>query len=218
MSVLAASLTLIWLVFFWQLTLQRPIIKPLLFTFAVIAGLIAVFLSSPSLWQAVARGYPRDSFFTLDLIGRIGVVAISVFSILLFFMFMKVKTTFILKLTGTTWATRILSLFVDSGIGLALFGFLYALSPQIYYTFYRITFPGLPQKIVIKTVFDSDQLIQIAYLSAEGTLSHHLSGVVFLTIIPVTAWLHAKKWQKQAAVLPVFSAFILIVINTLSQE
>jgi len=202
MHVLAISLSLIWVLLLWRLTRGfRVNFKTCLM--AIIACCLVVIISQPSLWQALYNGYPGDSFFTLKTGGRVGVLAISGLSILLFSFMLDQKSRWILRKTSASLSSRVLSLIADCALGLAVFGFLYSLSPQIYYTFYRVLIPGLPNQIVIQSLFDWERLHLIAGLPADGSLSHHLSGIVLLAIIPFTAWRHAmdKKWGIEGIIL-----------------
>lgn len=210
MHVLAVPLSLVWLLIAWRIAQGRPFGAPL-FLFMTAAALIAVFLSSPALWQAAYAGYPQDSFFTLKTSGRAGVLAISVVSILIFFILLAAKSRSILRRTGTGSAIRFAGFLADCGLGLAIFGFLYSLSPQIYYTFYRLIIPGLPNQLVIKSVFDWERLHLVAGLDPDHMLARHLAGAVLLAIVPFTALIHSRdeKWQREGIILTIPAALAL---------
>lgn len=192
MLAFALILCLIWLTLIWYLT-RHDKMTFWIFLVGVFSSMIAVFVVSPSLRDITFSRYEGDSFFTLDAFGRSGVLAISTTCILLFFGLIYLKTRWIMRRTPSHLAFRLLSVLLDSFAGCLLFGVLYSASPQIYYTFYRIIIPSLPNQVVIKTFFDWDRLMLILSLDASETLSHHLAGVCLLAIIPFTFWCHARS-------------------------
>lgn len=191
MTFIAIALSIAWISGFWHLTKQRKTDLVLLLN-GVIASGIAVALAAPNLWIAFQHGYPQDSFFTLSTFGRTGVLTISVISIALLFFILSIKTKWILQMAPSAVFLRISVALLDCLVSMGLFGVFFSASPQIYYTFYRVLIPDLPQQIVIKSLYDLDKLILIAQLPVSGTLSQHLSGIVFWAIVPFTFWLHAK--------------------------
>ena len=210
MLVLAVTLSLIWMLLFWRFT-RYPSQSWGKYLFGILACFIAVFLSSPELWQSISGGYREDGFFDLNTTGRVGVIAISTFCIAAFYLLLAAKTRWILTLTSPSLASRIFSLVVDCIISLALFGFLFSLTPQFYYTLYQFVIPELPNQIVIKSVFDFEKLRSIARLAVDDNLSHQLSGIALLAIIPYISWLYGmhRTWHKESIVLTIVAVLSL---------
>lgn len=210
MHVLAITLSLIWMLLFWRFTRGFRLHLPV-YLVAAFACCIAVVISQSDLWKAVYNGYPQDGFFDLTLTGRAGVLAISTSCIAIFFLLLAAKTRWILARTSPNLTARIFSLIADCTISLALFGFLFSLTPQLYYTLYQFVFPGLPNQIVIKSVFHLEKLHLIATLAEDDNLSHHLSGIVLLAVIPFTTWLHGmhRSWRKESILLSIIAVLTL---------
>lgn len=192
MTLLSASLAMIWLAVFWLLSRDR-IMRPTLIVTGIIAHFIAVTIAAaPQL--SIMSAYPDDSLWTLDLAGRAGVLAISGLGIAAMFILFALKTRVVLRLkhqvSGTAWAL------FDVALGLLFFGVIHTVSPQVFYTFYRFIFAGLPDQWVIDGWFDAGQLQTIAALAADGNLAGHLAGVTLWAIIPFTLWLHLHHWWR----------------------
>lgn len=188
---------------------------------ALPASLIMVIASAPTLWIAIFSGYPNDSFFDLSFFGRLGVLAISGTLITLFAFILLWKSRKVLPLASKRRLSRWLILAFDCVLGLALFGTLHALSPQAFYQFYHLIYPGLPHQIVVKTLFDYEGMMTFAALSASGNLSQHLSGLILLSIIPLTVFTHMRFYEesgtqvKNHALLLFVAPIVLVSVNIL---
>jgi hypothetical protein len=86
-------------------------------------------LAQPHETPIEALMYDQDSFFTLGVLGQLGLLAISVSMLII-----------------TTWAVMRIRAFWFTKLVIALIGFyLFVwLSPQIYYTYYLFIFDGSP--------------------------------------------------------------------------
>lgn len=193
MTLLSSALALLWFAVFWLLTRDRPQGVGLMILSAW-ACILAIALAAAVIWPAIAAGYPQDSFWTLDTFGRIGVATISGIGISLIFLALALKSRIILRFrrgpTATAWAL------IDIAIGLLAYGVIFSLSPQIFYSFYRMIFANLPQQWVIDGVLDQDRLKMIAVMAPGGSLADHLAGVTLWAILPFTAWLHMRCWWR----------------------
>jgi len=193
MTLLSSALALLWFAVFWLLTRDRPQGVGLLILGAW-ACITAIALAAAVIWPDIAAGYPQDSFWTLDTFGRISVAAISGIGISLIFLALAMKSRLILRFrhgpTATAWAL------IDIAIGLLAYGVIFSLSPQIFYSFYRMIFANLPQQWVIDGVLDQDRLKMIAVMAPGGSLADHLAGVTLWAILPFTAWLHMRCWWR----------------------
>ena len=210
MLVLAVTLSLIWILIFWRIT-RYPSQSLGKLLFGIVACFIAVIISSPDLWQSLYNANRPDGFYDLNTTGRVGVILISSICIIAFFVLLYMKTKWILNHTKPELPARIFSLVVDCLISLILFGFLYSLTPQLYYTLYQNVFADLPNQIVIRSAFEWERLLTVAKLDADTTFSHQLSGVALLAIIPFIAWLHGmhKNWQRESIVIMLISVLTL---------
>ncbi|MEP6444767.1 MAG: hypothetical protein ABJ034_07750 [Hyphomicrobiales bacterium] len=201
---------------------RRPFSLPFL-AIALPASLLMAMASAPTLWIAILSGYPDDSFFDLGFFGGLGVLAISGTLITLFALIIVWKSRKVLAIASKRRLSGWLVLAFDCALGLALFGTLHALSPQAFYQFYHLTHSGLPNQIVVKTLFDYEGMITFAALSTGGNLSQHLSGLVLLSIIPLTVFSHIKFHEKSGTqakthrLLLFVAPTLLVSVNFLRQ-
>ena len=185
-----------------------PFVKRRSFSFAFLitalpASLSMVIASTPTLWLAALFGYQNDSFFDLSFFGRLGVLSISGTLITFFSLFIVWKSRKLLQMASRRAVAGWFLLAIDCLLGLMLFGTLHALSPQAFYQFYHLIYPGLPNQIVVKTLFDYEGMMTFAALSTSGNLSQHLSGLVLLAIVPLTVFTHIRFHEESATQLKI---------------
>ena len=193
MTILSASLSTLWLAAFWLLTRDRATTLALTLA-ATIACMISIAIASTSIWASITAGYANDSYWTLSKGGRIGVLAISTVGLALFFVSLAWKSRIILGLRAQISATA--WVLFDIAFGWLAFGVLHTISPQLFYSFYRLIFDYLPNQWVIDSILDVETLSLIAQLSSGGSLSDHLAGVALWAIVPFTLWLHLRYWWR----------------------
>ena len=116
--------------------------------------------------------YAEDSFFTLSLAGRVGLVALS--TGLAAALFALARLSFRL-VDGVPPVKRLLARF---GISTGLFWAFVWLSPQVYYLYYQVIFDGLPWQIVIHNPPSLGTLIDLLAFIADKALSDHAKGVL----------------------------------------
>lgn len=115
--------------------------------------------------------YSSDSFFTLSVAGQIGLLLVSVF--------MAIVTLGFTRLL-TFHRPYILRPFIW---GVVFISFIW-LSPQGYYTYYRLIFDGLPAQSVIQAPPRPEVLWAYLTFSGAATLSAHAIGVLgWLTLV-----------------------------------
>lgn len=149
----------------------------------VLPALFTVAIGASTIWAQVAAGYPDDSFWSLGTGGRAGVVLISSLGYLIIFVCVGR-----LALWTRNWSVLV-ALPISILMGASVFGLIYSLSPQVFYSLYQFIFPDLPVQIVIKHVLDFDKLIRVAQLSAGSPLADHLAGVGLWGTIVYITWL-----------------------------
>ncbi|WP_415921462.1 hypothetical protein [Tateyamaria sp. SN6-1] len=109
--------------------------------------------------------YDGDSFFTLGVAGQIGLAIVS--------LGMAAATLGITRLM-TFHRPWILRPFIWA----VLFISFIWLSPQGYYTFYRLIFDDLPAQSVIKAPPRPEELVAFMTFTGDATLSAHSVGVL----------------------------------------
>lgn len=170
---------LAWIAAFWRWS--RAWTAPLYIV--VVAGFLAAIIVHPVMWPRILMGYPGDSFWTLGVSGRLGVLAISLIGLGLLFTALGLKSR---RIAGRIPAS------IDTVINLIIFSVTYSVSPQVFYTLYLLLFDGLPHQWVISGPFNISQIWAAIVIKDEGTLSDDLAGLTFWAIIPVTFWFYAK--------------------------
>ena len=104
--------------------------------------------------------YEYDSFFTLSVMGQVGLTVLSIgLGILL------------VGLVRWMVQDRPMALRLVSAV-LALWLFVW-LSPQIYYLYYMLLFDGLVFKSVLSSPPSLAELFEILFLRSDSTLSNH---------------------------------------------
>lgn len=103
--------------------------------------------------------YAEDSFFTLSLAGRFGLIVLSV-----------VLAALCLWIV---WRVRHLKRAYRFLIALGLFWSFVWVSPQIYYLYYIQIFEGLPWQIVVKQIPTPVFLGRVLFFSEQQNLSFH---------------------------------------------
>ena len=114
--------------------------------------------------------YEGDSFFTLGLAGRAGLVTLTCALTLL-----------------CVWAIRAMR-WPWGLVGVVpLFAAFVWLSPQVYYLYYQMIFDGLPWQIVVQA-FDAGQVLDLILFRERATLSDHGKGVLFWLMAGTAIW------------------------------
>ncbi|MEM7724354.1 MAG: hypothetical protein AAF376_18570 [Pseudomonadota bacterium] len=119
--------------------------------------------------------YEGDSFFTLSAAGQAGLALLS-----LVFAGLVVG---LVRLLGWRrhWAIRVVIAFV------VFLGFVW-LSPQGYYTYYRLIIDGLPAQSVIREPPRPEDLLALLTFSGRGTLAAHSQGVLGWFMLVAALW------------------------------
>jgi len=114
--------------------------------------------------------YEGDSFYTLTLLGRVGLVILScVLALVLLWLAAKVMRWLPLA------ARIVLAL-------LLCYGFVW-LSPQIYYTYYMTLFEGLPWQVVVKNPPPIKTLWDHMSFQGPTNMSAHSQGALGWALI-----------------------------------
>ncbi|MEL6997575.1 MAG: hypothetical protein AAFP68_04875 [Pseudomonadota bacterium] len=109
-------------------------------------------------------GYDGDSFFTLSSAGQAGLAVLSF-----------CLAIGMIVLTG--WLARGHRPILRIAIWLAAFTAFLALSPQVYYTYYRVIIPGLPLQWVVAWP-DPLEALRLLAFADRPTLSAHGRGIL----------------------------------------
>lgn len=110
--------------------------------------------------------YAEDSFFTLGMGGRIGLVFVSVLLSVgsIWFVF---------------WFVHGLGRFVRVLLALAVFYLFVWISPQIYYMYYLVIIDGLPLQWVIQSPPSWQKIIRLMTFTDRATLTEHGQGLLW---------------------------------------
>ncbi len=158
-------------------------------------GIGGAVLASPSIWRQAFVFYEGDSLFTLDPIEIAGVLAISTVLILAFFWLSTALLVPVFSRLGGSPAGRVILAPPALALVWLLFALAHTASPQIYYTYYRAILEGLPARWVIKGWIDIEAVMMAALLPTDGSLSVHLTGLVFWSMPVLVLTLAASRWR-----------------------
>ena len=127
--------------------------------------------------------YDGDSFFTLSMAGRIGLICLSA----VLSAAVLILASLVMRGRGQ-WARLIAAL--------AAFALFVWLSPQIYYIYYRMIIPGLPAQWVIGGP-PYAQMLAFATFSGPVNLSAHGQGVLFWMLALLSLRASARSARKR---------------------
>lgn len=127
--------------------------------------------------------YTTDSFFTLSVPGQIGLAILS--GILTIGMVVAARR---LSVASALWMRMVLAM--------AMFVAFNWLSPQIYYTYYRMIIPGLPLQWVIATLPDFTETVTLLVFRAGDNLSAHGRGLLGWAMV-VAAILPKRQFRDR---------------------
>jgi len=159
--------------------------------FALLGCHLLVVIFTPSIWQGIATGYPGDSFWTLSLIGRCGVILISLSGMALISVLNASKTQALLRHSRNRWP--VLVWLLDCILGVLLFVGIYAISPQVFYGLYQLLIPGLPNQWVIDDAARWREITTVFIPRFGGSMADHLVAIALGGIILFTSYLHRRQ-------------------------
>jgi hypothetical protein len=163
-------------------------------------SLILVVLWHHSLIFKVLLVQTNDSFYSLSVIQRMGLIAWSMLLITVLFWISFLKSAKILARQVAHNKSLLIAFVTDLVLTLALFVLLYRLSPQIYYIYYQLVVPGLPVQWVLKPGLDLELLFPKLLLQSTKSYSDLLVGLTFWWLIFCTLWryilmLTGRQWR-----------------------
>lgn len=116
--------------------------------------------------------YSGDSFFTLSMAGRVGLVCLSAVLVVAIFALARFAFRYV---EGVPPVKRLLA---RIGIAAGLFWAFVWLSPQVYYLYYQAILGGLPWQVVIGPPPALGTIVEQLGFAASDTLSDHSKGVL----------------------------------------
>lgn len=167
---------------------------------AAAASAMGVVIASPSLRAGVISGLQSDSLFTLEPWEAAAVTAISTVLCLAGILLSVAKTLLVCRRTPPHPVPRAIIAIADILVTASLFAVFYSVAPQLYYEYYRIIIPGLPDQWVVQSRFDPSRLITALSLPSTGRLAELAAGLVFWTVLIVSLWFHAADFRKAARI------------------
>ena len=155
---------------------------------ATVAGWVTAVLAASTVWSAVLNGYAGDSFFTLTPWPRVGLVVLSAALILALFWLSAAKSAALYRAGAKLRVPSLVVLATDLVASAALMAGAVWLSPQIYYTYYRLLLPDLPSQWVLSGWVAVETLGWQVRLSPDASLADHLVGLTFWSLLVTTCW------------------------------
>ena len=124
--------------------------------------------------------YDSDSFFTLSDTGQIGLAALS----------LVLAGAMLFVTYRVTRGRRIL---LRLALAIVLFAAFEWLSPQVYYTYYRVIIPGLPLQWVIDLVPNPGTVPKLLTFTQSNDLSAHGRGVLGWAMLVVSGFTKGRS-------------------------
>ncbi len=152
-------------------------------------GVVTAILAAPTVWSAVLDGYGNDSFFTLAPWPRAGLAALSAALILSLFSLLAAKSAAFYRAGAKLRVPPLVVLAADLLASAALMVGALGLSPQVYYSYYRLIVPDLPAQWQLPGWAVSESPLRQAYLAPGASLADHLVGLTFWSLLVMTGWL-----------------------------
>lgn len=119
--------------------------------------------------------YEGDSFYTLSILGRAGLILLSIFlATILVLTLLKIIKRFNL-LMNLAFSVFFLWLFVW-------------LSPQIYYTYYMLLFDFLEFKSVLKLPPAPNEILGLLSFTDQANFSNHSKGILGWIMVLMSFW------------------------------
>lgn len=128
--------------------------------------------------------YADDSFYTLSLVGRLAVLALSGA------LFLTVCALSVALMRGRRGALRLAT-------GAFLFVLFVWLSPQAYYEVYRLIVGALPAEWVVGAPPPLGDLIDLVTFAGDATLSAHGQGALFWALVWIS-WRLRRRLKPMA--------------------
>lgn len=170
---------------------------------AAIAGGVTAVLAAPTVWLAVLNGYADDSFFTLTPWPRAGLAVLSAALILALFWVSAIKSAAFYRAGAKLGMPPLSVLAADLLASVALVTGAVGLSPQIYYSYYRLVLPGLPSQWVLSGWAALETLLRQARLLPDASLADHLVGLTFWSLLVMACWVfvfaHPRVVRRQVS-------------------
>lgn len=131
--------------------------------------------------------YAEDSFFSLTIAGRAGLI---VLTLLLF-----AGSIAVVRVMTRVWATPIRVV-----AAIMLFWVFVWLSPQIYYLYYMVVFNGLPLQNVIHPPPTPLDIFRLMTFSDYATLSDHGKGIMAWMMIVAALWRRTPPFEHDLSI------------------
>jgi len=145
--------------------------------------------------QSLLQCYPGDSIHTLSSIATAGLLTLTGAMIALLLSVSWVTTSALIgRARNHAWRKQLIYYISDVVLTLAVYAVSLNLIPQVYYTYYRLVFTGLPSQSVIKWL-SPEQLYALSAIQPGASLADHIAGItgwVLLTTVSLQ-WLQHTR-------------------------
>lgn len=178
----------------------------------VIGAALIVLAWHPSLWTPLAQGYSGDTLHNLSLIGRIGLVLLTLVLVVLLISVSMVKSRMLQQMPRASHGAAAAIFMMDLLLTFLLFAAAVTLVPQVYYTYYLLLFDFLDQQWIIKP----SALVRAWHslsMSAQAGSSSHAVGFSgwWLMVIVILSWL-----RHAALARPIWRMVVMVLITQLA--
>lgn len=148
---------------------------------------LGVLIAAPDLRAAVGAGYPQDSLFTLAPLQQTVVVGMALGLSLAAAALAERVAAMLRPPPAAAWPRRTAHLGAAVSLVWTLYVAAFVVSPQVFYAYYQLIFPGLPAQWVIDPPRQLDRLVDAVALTPGDSIADHGAGVLFWVLWALTA-------------------------------
>jgi len=162
------------------------------------------------------RNGASDSFYTLSLVHRTGLMFYSGFLIAILYWISDSKSRWLQNKLAPQHRFLLPACLFDIALSSALFLIFYIVSPQLYYLYYQIIIPGLDWQWVVGTTSLNGSNFTHLAMRSVGNYSQLLSGLTLWTLVFAVIWQYLalsrspKPGLRAALYAGAFALFYLI--------
>ncbi|MEM7444185.1 MAG: hypothetical protein AAF414_12745 [Pseudomonadota bacterium] len=160
---------------------------------------LAIFICVPTLRTGLIASVAGDSLFNLTPRQATGVALFSAIFAVIGGMVSVQKSLLLAGFRSHGALGGSIVTVADLAITATGYAVVYSLVPQLYYAFYRMIIPGLPDQWVVRSWFDVHRVERAILVLHEGRLADLVAGLLFWTLLAMTLWIHAAFWGRNRA-------------------
>ena len=156
----------------------------------IIGAALIVLAWHSSLWGRIAQGYAEDTLYNLTVTGRFGLLALTVFLVLMLLSLSQLKSRWLQQVPRSWTGALVTLLTLDLFLTFLLFVVALTVVPQLYYSYYLLLFDNLSPQWVIKLPSFETKGRSLRMASDAGSSLHAIGFTGWwLLVLVVLGWI-----------------------------